>query len=57
MVIMYKLKGFVLTKDDGMQPMVPVEVENWEDAHRKLRFSGFDYYIVTLDEIPEKEEM
>ena len=57
MVIMYKLKGFVLTKDDGMQPMVPVEVEDWEDAHRKLRFSGFDYYIVTLDEIPEKEEM
>lgn len=53
MVIMYKLKGFILT-EEGMQPMVPVEVEGWDDAHKKLRFSGFDYYIITLDEIKEE---
>lgn len=58
---MYKLRGYAfcenaISKEIEKCPLNDgIYVKSWDEAHLLLTKAGFEYYMITLDEIRKEE--
>ena len=51
----YMLKGYVFDENSTSYPITGhFLVSGWDEAERLIKSNGFQYYIITLDEIEEE---